>query len=103
MKTKTQVPSLRGPWLASQLHLTLPAIPRKRGPGAATLWLLIGCALLGFLSVGRWSAGAATLSIPGVVTVTIEPAEAVESGARWSIDNGPLQASDESVANLAAG
>ncbi|MCI0747407.1 MAG: hypothetical protein L0Y58_18540 [Verrucomicrobia subdivision 3 bacterium] len=53
--------------------------------------------------VGRSSAGPTDLSIPGTVTVKIEPVEAVTDGARWSVDGGPLRASGESVANLAAG
>ncbi len=47
--------------------------------------------------------GAATLTLPGTVTVTIEPAQAVADGARWSIDGGTPQNSGASVANLEAG
>ena len=46
---------------------------------------------------------AATLSIPGSVSVTIQPPEAVAAGARWSIDGGPLQLSGASVGGIAAG
>jgi hypothetical protein len=53
--------------------------------------------------LGRASAAPVALSIPGAVTVTIEPAEAVAAGAQWSIDGGALHASGEIVTNLAAG
>ena len=46
---------------------------------------------------------AASLSIPGGVTVTLQPPEAVAAGARWSIDGGPLQVSGASATGLAAG
>ena len=49
------------------------------------------------------TAAAATLSIPGAVSVTIQPPEAVADGARWSVDGGPAQSSGASVPNLAAG
>jgi hypothetical protein len=106
MKTKTLIPSLRRPWLANKLHLTLPVLrarSRKLRFSAATPWIVACSVGLCFFSVACWSAAAAALSIPGVVTVTMEPAEAVQGGARWSVDGGALQASDESVGNLAAG
>jgi len=46
---------------------------------------------------------AASLSIPGTVTVNIQPAEAIAAGARWSIVGGPLQLSGASVSGLAPG
>ena len=48
-------------------------------------------------------AAPATISIPGAVTVTIQPPEAVADGARWSVDGGALQVSGTSLTNLAAG
>jgi hypothetical protein len=45
----------------------------------------------------------ATVSIPGQITVRIEPGEAVEAGARWSVDGGASHASDETVSGLSAG
>src|SRR6185295_858082 len=46
---------------------------------------------------------AATISIPGSVSVTIQPPEAVADGARWSVDGGTAQVSGASVTNLPAG
>src|SRR5436190_6452567 len=53
--------------------------------------------------IGRLSAAPVVLSIPGAVTVVIEPAEAVAEGARWFVDGGAPQASGASVMNSAAG
>ena len=57
-----------------------------------------------FLSgLGRSTALAAALSIPGSINVTIEPPEAIADGARWSIDGGTPQISGATVAGLNAG
>ncbi|MBK7999450.1 MAG: hypothetical protein IPK15_12250 [Verrucomicrobia bacterium] len=48
-------------------------------------------------------AHSADLSIPGAVSVVIQPPEAVAEGAQWSVDGGAAQASGASVTNLAAG
>lgn len=45
----------------------------------------------------------AALSIPGSVSVTIQPPEALTDGARWSIDGGAPQLSGTPVTGLAAG
>ena len=48
-------------------------------------------------------AAPATMSIPGAVSVTIQPPEAVADGARWTVDGGAAQLSGASITNLAAG
>jgi hypothetical protein len=60
-----------------------------------------------FLACVGWyapaSSQAASIFLPGSVSVTIQPPEAVADGARWSVDGGATQASGASVTNLAAG
>lgn len=46
---------------------------------------------------------AASVSIPGTVTVIIQPPEAIAAGARWSIVGGPFQVSGASLTALPAG
>src|SRR5256885_14399860 len=42
-------------------------------------------------------------TIPGAVSVSIQPPEAIAAGAHWSIDDGAPQASGASLSNLDAG
>ena len=67
----------------------------------ALLFTLHFMCLLG--GIGRLAASPTALSIPGAATATIEPAEAVTDGARWSLDGGAPRVSGESITNLAAG
>jgi hypothetical protein len=70
--------------------------------GSWTKLLLVACAIL---LAGPWRSAAQVpgLSIPGTLTVTIEPAEAVADGARWSVDGGTPQAPGGFVTGLSAG
>src|SRR5829696_2011876 len=68
------------------------------------LWLLLAaCASLvaGAQRTAAQSAG--TLAIPGAITLSIQPAEAISDGARWTVDGGTPQVSGASVTNLAPG
>ena len=49
------------------------------------------------------SSQAASISIPGAVSVTIQPPEAVADGAQWSVDGSAAQVSGASITNLTAG
>jgi hypothetical protein len=76
----------------------------KRSSGSQRLATLVSVGTLFLLWFAfAWHAAAATISIPGAVSVTIQPPEAVADGARWSVDGGTLQASGASVTNLSAG
>lgn len=55
------------------------------------------------VSMFRCPSAAAALTVPGAVSVNIQPPEAIVAGARWSIDGGALQNSGAVVANLFAG
>ncbi len=64
-------------------------------------WRSLGWASAYFFTLVR--ATAASLSLPGSLTVTIQPPEAVADGARWSVDGGAVQVSGGTVTNLPAG
>lgn len=44
-----------------------------------------------------------TNSVPGSLTVTIEPAAAIGAGAAWQVDGGPEEATGATVTNLSPG
>src|SRR5688572_31110027 len=69
---------------------------------SALVWTFF-LACLGLYGPTLTGAGAATISIPGAVSVIIQPSEALADGARWSVDGGPAQTSGASVTNLTAG
>jgi hypothetical protein len=60
-------------------------------------------ALTGLHAPALAQAASTTISIPGAVSVTIQPPEAVADGAAWSLDGGAAQVSGASVTNLASG
>ena len=70
------------------------------GSARAGVGLIAFCLLAG---AGRSTAGAASLSLAGAVTVTVEPAEAAQSGARWSVNGSAPQESAQVVGNLVPG
>ena len=83
-------------------HLSVKKCTRSRTltSASAFVWqLFLVCAGLHAPVLAK----AATISIPGAVSVTIQPAVAVAAGARWSVDGGALQVSGASVTNLTAG
>lgn len=86
------------PRISLDSRLTIPALSAL----TVVVRLVCLCILTGF-GVCRSSAAPAAFSIPGTVTVSIQPAEALADGARWFVDGGAPRASGQSVTNLAAG
>jgi len=77
----------------------LVKIPARR---VSSLAPTLACLCL-FAGIGGSLGAPVVLSIPGTVSVTIEPAEAVSGGAQWFVDGGAPQASGGVVTNVAAG
>ncbi|MBL9168523.1 MAG: hypothetical protein JNN07_12340 [Verrucomicrobiales bacterium] len=70
--------------------------------------LIVAFVLLGQgLDLGVWrtlaQTSSANLSIPGNLSVVLEPAEAVEGGAQWALDGGSPRSSAETATGLSAG
>src|SRR4051794_9763485 len=86
--------------------MRFPLINRVTSAASAVVCSLSVFPLVSFLLLAgnsQLSAAAVALSIPGAITVSIQPAEAIAAGARWSLDSGPARASDETATNVAAG